>query len=683
MGASLLKNFTYATFVGEAKEGETAILRNKDVAKGELSHKMKYGCQTVLESFEINLKNNRHKRNFLGYRKKINKEELENKYTWLTYEECNELLTNFSLGLNVMNFCPVINIEKEGPFRFLGIYSRNKKEWLLSLLGACKDSITVVTIYDTLGDQAVEFILEQTQLTSCVLETKALKKILELAKINKISNLKNLIVIEKEDDEDTCKELEKLGLKVYSWEEVVEKGKNEGKDIKLNAAKPDDICEINYTSGTTGNPKGVKITQNSIVVGTDVGELIGLNANIKTNDVYLSYLPYAHIMETLVITYAFNHGVAVGIYNGNPAKLVEDLAILKPTTFCAVPKIVHRIYDAINKKVDSQSLIIRKIFRKAISIKIKDYLETGIYKNILFDNLVFKEVRKIFGGKLRFILIGSAPMDGYILNFLRNALSCEIMEGYGQTEDVAGVLLSHTLDPVTQHLGGPGWWTELKLVDHPDLGYTAKNIDKETGKSRPCGELYVRGPAVFKGYFRDPEKTKEALDKDGWLRSGDVAMVIPEHGNAIRIVDRVKNLFKLQQGEYISPEKVEGIYEKCKYIEQIFVHGNSLKNYVVCIVHPKSDDIINYLKSKGIDNVNYENYKDYFDDEHLKKEIINEMDIFGRKNGLKGFELPKKIYLFKDKFSVENEIVTPTMKIKRHFAKKFFEKEINNMYDEM
>ena len=679
MGASLLKNVKYAEFVGEPKEGETAILRNPDVAKGELTQTMQFGCKTVLESFERNLKKNRHKNNFIGYRKKINKDELEKKFTWITYEEANELLTNFCLGLNVKNLCPVIDIEKEGPYRFLGIYSRNKKEWLLSFLGAMKDSITIVTIYETLGDLAVEYILEQTQLTTVVIELKALKKILELAKENKIFKLKNLIVIEKEDDEETCKKLEELGLNIYSWEEIVESGKNEGQNIILNNAKADDICEINYTSGTTGHPKGVKVTHNNIVVGTDVGELIGLNATTK--DLYISYLPYAHIMETLIITYAFNHGVPIGIYNGSASKLIEDIQILKPTCICAVPRIFQRIYDAIMQKVNSQSLIKRKIFQKAIQIKMKDYEETGIYKNILFDNLIFKEVRKSLGGRVRFMLVGSAPVDGYLLNFLRCSLSLEIMEGYGQTEDVAGVLLTNTCDPVPNHLGGPGWWTEVKLVDQPELGYTSKNIDKETGKSRPSGEICVRGAAVFKGYFRDPEKTKEAIDEDGWLHSGDIGMIIPEHGNAIRIVDRVKNIFKLQQGEYISPEKVENIYETCKYIEQIFVYGNSLKNYLVCIVHPKENDIINYLKNKGINDVDINNCKDYFDNKDLKDEIIKEMDSYGRKFGLKGFELPKKIYLFKDKFSVENQIITPTMKIKRHIAKKIFEKQINEMYE--
>ena len=677
MGASLLKNVQYATYITESKEGETGILRHPLYAK-ELSQKMAYGCETVLESFEINLKKNRHKCNFLGFRKKINKDKLENKYTWITYEEADELLTNFSKGLNALNLCPIIKIEKEGPYRLLGIYSRNKKEWLLSYLGAIKDSITIVTIYETLGNLAIEYILSQTQLITVVIEVKALKTIYNLASQNKINKLKNLIVIEKEEDEETCLALKKLGLNIYTWEEIVEKGKNAG-NIVLNKAKPDDICIINYTSGTTGYPKGVKLTHKNIVVGTDVGELIGLNATNK--DLYLSFLPYAHIMETLIITYAFNHGVPIGIYNGNAKLLLEDIQILKPTAICAVPKIFQRIYDSIKNKVNSLPLIKRRIFDQAIKLKMKDYINTGMYKNILLDFLVFKEVRKSLGGNLRFMLVGSAPIDGYILNYLRCSLSVEIMEGYGQTEDVAGVLLSNTCDPITGHLGGPGYWTEVKLIDQKELGYTVKNKDKE-GNLRPSGELCVRGPTLFKGYFKDEEKTKESIDKDGWLHSGDIAMIIPEHGNAMKIIDRVKNIFKMQQGEYISPEKIESIYLNCKYIEQIFVHGNSLKSYLICIAYPKKDDIINYFKNKGIKEINENNYKNYLENEDLKKEIINVMDKFGRENNLMGFELPKKIYLVKEPFTIDNQIMTPTMKLRRHFARKYFEEQINKLYDE-
>ena len=678
MGNTLIKDIQYGEFCGEKKEGETQVVRHPTTAKGELRQTMHLGLKTMWETFEHNLKVGRAKKHFVGYRKKINKNELEKKYTWITYEEANKNILNFSRGLNVLNFCPKIDIENEDSFRLLGIYSKNRPEWLLSYFAAARDSITIVTVYDTLGDVALEYIFNQTKLTTLVIEAKVLKKLINLAKDGKSGQIKNLIVLDKNEDEPSCEELKKLDFNIYTWEEVAKEGEEKGKDIELHLPGPDSIMTINYTSGTTGNPKGAKVSHNSVILNTDVIEMLGLFLK-EESDIYLSFLPLAHIMETLIMAVLVSRGIPIGFYNGDAKKLMEDAQILHPTAMCGVPRIFQRVYEGINDQLKKYPAILRKIFYKAMELKMKDLKEKGILTNILWDNIAFKKVREFLGGRMRFMLIGSAPMDGYVLNFLRCALSCEIVEGYGQTEDAAGILLTKTYDPVTGHLGGPGYSTELKLVDVPDLDYKSTDVDPETGKWRPRGELYVRGPILFKGYLNLPDKTKEALDEDGWLHSGDVATIIPEHGNAFRIIDRVKNMFKLQQGEYIAPEKIENKLSDCKYIEQLFIYGDSLQSYLVGVLYPKQKDVIEFLQKKGI-NATKENYKDYFEDPDLIKDILTEIEHYSRSNDIKGFEIVKKVYLTKEPFSVENELLTTTLKIRRHIAKKHFMKEIQKMY---
>ena len=667
----------YSVFLSDKKEGETATLRHPLYANKPLQEVNVYGTRTTWECLNDKIKRGMGKLPLCGYRKRISKDKYEDKFTWISYEDALEKVIAFAKGATLLDFSPHFHSDKDGDFKFLGIYSRNRIEWVLGYLGAHAYSATIVTIYDTLGDIAIEFIINQTQLKTIIIESNVLAKMTRIIKEGKAKTVKNLIVVNGEDDPESMDELKNLGINLYTFEEVCEKGRKEGSDDMIIPPKPDDICTVCYTSGTTGYPKGAMVSHGALLVTSDCMGHTGYS--FQEGDVYLSYLPYAHIMETLIMAVLISGGKPFGIFSGNAAKLVEDAKILKPTIMCAVPRIFQRIYDEIHLNISKQNYIVKNLVTTAMNQKLSQFRKYGVLTHAIWDPLVFKPMRDILGGRMRFMLVGSAPMDPEVMDYLRCALSCEIVEGYGQTENCAGMIISHSWDNVDGHIGGPGYCNEIKLKDVPSLDYHSTDTDPETGAWKPRGEICVRGPALFKGYLNDEENTKLAVDDEGWFHSGDVGMILPEHGNAVKIIDRVKNIFKLQQGEYVAPEKLENILEKCKYVEQVFVYGDSLKNYLVAIVVPREKETIEFLNSIG-KNVSKDNYKDYFDDDVLKKEILGEMEKVGRKNDFKGFEVIKKVYLSKENFNAENDLATPTLKIKRPNAKKYFKEILDKLY---
>lgn len=668
----------YSVFCSEKKEGETPIMRHPSMVKKELQKVNSFGVRTTWEAMENNIKTGKGKVNMVGYRKRISKDNFEKKYSWITYQNMYETCINFAKGVELFKLCPVFHSKISGDFKLLGIYSKNRIEWIISYLGSHANNATVVTIYDTLGEKAMEYIFWQTELETILIEACSLPKILKLIKERRTNKLKNLIVVDIDEEPEIIKELITLNINIYNFEDIIKKGKNEGKNIVLNPAKPESICTICYTSGTTGNPKGAMVSHQALESTIDCMDHTGFE--YYKDDIYLSFLPYAHIMETLIFALIMTHGRTFALFSGNVRNLVEDAQLCRPTIMTSVPRVFQRINGEIQKNLAKQSKIKQNIFNMAIKLKMNDFKEKGIITNPFLDALIFQKIRNILGGRIRFMLVGSAPMDPELLSFLQCAFSCKIVEGYGQTEDCAGVLISSQYDRICQHLGGPGWNSEIKLVDVDELDYHSTDIDPISGISHPRGELCVRGPLLFKGYLDDEENTKLAIDKDGWLHTGDVAMVLTEHGNAIRIIDRVKNIFKLQQGEYVAPEKIENVLSDSFYVEQIFVHGDSLKNYLIAIIVPNRNKVVGFLKSKGIicDN---KNCVDYFKNDELKKDILKDLETLGRKADFKGFEIIKNIYLSSEPFTVENDLCTPTMKIRRHIAKKYFEKEIKELYE--
>jgi long-chain acyl-CoA synthetase len=252
---------------------------------------------------------------------------------------------------------------------------------------------------------------------------------------------------------------------------------------------------------------------------------------ITSSDVHISYLPLAHVFERIVQVILFNKGCSLGFYQGDTLKLTEDMAILQPTVFASVPRLYNRIFDKIMGNVKATGGIKAALFNYAYKGK-KHWLSKGYVRHSLWDRLVFGAVRARLGGKVQFMMCGAAPISSEVIDFLRICFSVKFIEGYGQTEGTGGSCCTHGDDVEAGHVGAPMPHVLCKLRDVPSMNYY------HTDKPFPRGEICFKGASIFKGYYKEPEKTKEALSEDGWCYTGDVGYW--DSKGRLRIVDRVK-----------------------------------------------------------------------------------------------------------------------------------------------
>ena len=320
----------------------------------------------------------------------------------------------------------------------------------------------------------------------------------------------------------------------------------------------------------------------------------------------------------------------------------------------------------------------KKLFDKALATKTEG-LKHGHLRHALYDRLIFNKIKKGLGMDcLRIMVTGSAPLSENVMIFFRCMLGVPVVEGYGQTEGAAAATVAHADDIETVgHVGGPSGSVEIVLMDVPDMGYL--HTDREH-HGQPCygrGEICVRGPSVFKGYYKEEEKTKETIDEEGWLHSGDIGMWRPD--GTLQIIDRKKNIFKLSQGEYVAPEKIENILSRSPLIGQCFVHGDSLQSCLVAVVVPDEDSLKNW--ATATDGVSESmSMKELCQSPALRDAIMNDMKKLAKENGLHGFETPKAVHVSAEPFTVENDLLTPTFKMKRQKVRDHYEKEITAMY---
>ncbi|KNE67637.1 hypothetical protein AMAG_12091 [Allomyces macrogynus ATCC 38327] len=598
---------------------------------------------------------------YLGHRIR-NEDGSLGPYEWETYAQVYERVKKLGSGL------AQLSIDHQ---EAVGLYSINRPEWVIAEQACYLHMLTTVPLYDTLGDAAIEYIVNQTEMRVCFATLDKAHNLIRLKP--KLRTLLFVVIMDDPVPEEFVRSANRVGVRVIGMREMEEQGGK--REMPAVRPGPDAVATICYTSGTTGVPKGAILTHRNILAvayGVHYMGTVGRFHPITANDVHLSALPLSHCFERAWQQLLVMNGARIGFYSGDMAKLLDDAAELKPTMFNGVPRLFTRIYDKVWAQVRAKGGIAAYLFQRGYAAK-KAYLAQGYVKHALWDKLVFGNVRAKLGGRVRFMLSGSAPISPEVMDFLKVAFSCDVYHGYGQTETAAGIAITFMGDFSSGHVGAPFGSGEVKLVDVPSLNYSSKD------KPCPRGEILIRGNQVFKGYYKNPEKTAEALTSDGWVRTGDVAMW-DENGKLV-VIDRVKDIFKLAQGEYIAPEKIENVYLKHDLVAQAFVYGDSLQPALVGVIVPDEETFLPWAKAQG-----YEpsaTMAELVQVPELKKKFLQLLVAHGKKYKLNGFEQVRAIYLEADPFTVENTLLTPTFKLRRPNAKEYYQVQINDMYAQL
>lgn len=629
-------------------------------------------------------------------------------FVYSSYTECLDRVNAFAAGLHSLK---LVQRNDDG-LLLLAIYMKNCMEWVLAEQGIFCLGGATVPLYDTLGPDTTKFILAETGCNAVVTSRSQLSNLCHAKMSSECSRLRYVIVID-----GVTPEAAKLGkdsnLEVMPFAKVEAIGAqliatSSYRTTQQSHHNPDynnrrastsdaatafhnppagnDLATFCYTSGTTGNPKGAMLTHQNLI-----SAMGGVPEELKPQptDRHLSYLPLAHIMERIVMSHMFFYGASVAFYRGDPKYLQEDLVACKPSGLIAAPRVLNKIYDTILSKVEVAGGAKKRIFDTAVAVKTSNLVNHNKLKHPLYDLLLFNRIKKALGmDHVRGLISGSAPLNENVMKFFRIMLGVPVLEGYGQTEGsgVASVALFEDTDSFG-HVGGPAPCAEIMLADVPEMGYYSTDTKHGDGDNvMQCqgrGEICIRGPNVFIGYYKNPQKTAEIMDSEGWLHSGDIGLWTVN--GTLKIIDRKKNIFKLSQGEYIAPEKIENILINSLYISQCFVYGDSLQSSLVAICVLDEDAISNWynttiLGKKLIQNNMKPSLKELCNHPELIQTIEVDIQRISKQNGLHGFEIPKAILLESEQFTPENGLTTPTFKVKRQQARDYYQRQIDEMY---
>jgi long-chain acyl-CoA synthetase len=530
----------------------------------------------------------------------------------------------------------------------VAILSNTRAEWTLADFGALCTGAVVVPVYQTNSPEECQYVLEHSGATTIFCENEE-----QLAKLREIRAelpaLRHVIAFEgTAEDALTMEALRNGGADVP----------DERLDERVAAIAVEDIATIVYTSGTTGPPKGCMLTHANLRSVVDM-----VTARIERQpgeqSVYI-FLPLAHVLTRLVQVFGIDEGAELAYWRRDPKKIIEDVALIKPTHLPSVPRIFEKIYTAATARVEASGGAQLRVFNWAFRVgrKVRERERKGRAPGRLLetqykiaDALVLNKVRALFGGRCQLALTGAAPIDEEILTFF-HAAGVWVLEGFGMTETSAVVTLNtiaeHKLGTVGKALPG----TELKIADD--------------------GEILMRGPQIFKGYYNDPTATAATLH-DGWLHSGDLGDI--DGDGYLRITGRKKDLIITSSGKNVSPSNIESALAQSRWISRAVVYGDR-RQYLTAILAIDADEAQALAEKVGSDSADPAALAA---DPKVRAELQAAVDETNKR--FARIEQIKRFAILERDLSQEDEELTPTLKVKRNVVYERYADVFRGLYE--